>query len=360
MDYNVTYRKKDKGLQCIISYKDNLGKWRQKSKQGFKAQKDAKSFISETVKKLEIGLLQQKDIVNFDYATITFKQLSDEFVEHSKLYKEYNTVKGYTNTVSKLKLIHDIKVCNLKKADLIKCIDKMVMKGLRYETLSTYIRRIKLIFDYYKDNYDPNFSINLNFKLSKDKDNDNKKALTKSQLDALLKSEKLKKSKFYIVAYIAANTGLRCGEILGLTWNDIDEVNLTLDINKQWKKLKNGKNGIGVLKSKNSYRKVPITQSFITELKCYKSKKPISIDNRIAPFNKASIEKYLNSLLYELARVTLHELRHTYITLLIANGVDFKTVAKIAGHDVKQTLNTYSHVNDDMMKNASKIISKIF
>lgn len=35
MDYNITYRQKDKGIQCIISYKDNNGKW----KQGFKTQK---------------------------------------------------------------------------------------------------------------------------------------------------------------------------------------------------------------------------------------------------------------------------------------------------------------------------------
>ncbi|WML35385.1 Arm DNA-binding domain-containing protein [Clostridium sp. OS1-26] len=44
MDYNITWRKKDKGWQCIISYKDSTGKWKQKSKQGFKTQKRG-SFI---------------------------------------------------------------------------------------------------------------------------------------------------------------------------------------------------------------------------------------------------------------------------------------------------------------------------
>ncbi|MDU7714688.1 MAG: Arm DNA-binding domain-containing protein, partial [Clostridium butyricum] len=42
MEYNVTYRQKDKGWQFIISYKDYNGKWRQKSKQGFKTKKEAK------------------------------------------------------------------------------------------------------------------------------------------------------------------------------------------------------------------------------------------------------------------------------------------------------------------------------
>lgn len=36
MQYNITYREKDKEIQFIISYKDNYGKWKQKSKQGFK------------------------------------------------------------------------------------------------------------------------------------------------------------------------------------------------------------------------------------------------------------------------------------------------------------------------------------
>ena len=36
LNYNLTFREKDKGWQCIVSYKDKLGKWKQKSKQGFK------------------------------------------------------------------------------------------------------------------------------------------------------------------------------------------------------------------------------------------------------------------------------------------------------------------------------------
>nr|WP_033051155.1 tyrosine-type recombinase/integrase [Clostridium botulinum] len=61
-----------------------------------------------------------------------------------------------------------------------------------------------------------------------------------------------------------------------------------------------------------------------------------------------------------MASISLHELRHTYATLLISSGIDFKTVAKILGHDVEQTMRIYSHVNDDMMKKATNIIENIF
>ena len=42
------------------------------------------------------------------------------------------------------------------------------------------------------------------------------------------------------------------------------------------------------------------------------------------------------------------------------NGLDFKTVANILGHDIQQTMKTYSHVTDDMLNNAASLLSKIF
>ncbi|WP_200859942.1 tyrosine-type recombinase/integrase [Clostridium butyricum] len=44
-----------------------------------------------------------------------------------------------------------------------------------------------------------------------------------------------KNGRYYIAALIAGTCGLRCGEILGLTWGDIDFKNNTLKVNKQWK-----------------------------------------------------------------------------------------------------------------------------
>lgn len=360
MDYNVTYRKKDKGIQAIISYKDNEGKWKQKSKQGFKNQKEAKPFIDNALKDIELQLKNENYATRKDYSIVTFEEVSEMFIEHAKLYREHNTIKGYKNALTRFKQLNGKEVVSLTKTDIVKCVDEMVRIGLKAETIKTHLRRIKQIFEYYKENYNPLFKIDLTVKLSSDKTFSNKKALTKGELDKLLNNKRMLRSKFYIAAYIAAKCGLRCGEILGLTWDNIDENNMKIEVNKQWKVLKNGKSDFGFLKSKNSNRKVPISANVLKTLKEYKKENCISIDNRIAPFNKASIEKYLNPLLRELSGISIHELRHTYATLLIANGLDFKTVAKILGHTVEMTLRTYSHVTDDMMKNASNKISKIF
>ena len=58
--------------------------------------------------------------------------------------------------------------------------------------------------------------------------------------------------------------------------------------------------------------------------------------------------------------ISIHSLRHTYATLLIQNGVDFKTAAALLGHNVEMTMKIYSHVNNDMINNAKRVIEKIF
>ena len=77
-------------------------------------------------------------------------------------------------------------------------------------------------------------------------------------------------------------SGLRLGEMLGLTWNDIDFDNSVISVNKQWKLLGNNVWGFGELKTQNSYRNVPINSTLIKILKEYKKiNKIVNIDNRL-------------------------------------------------------------------------------
>jgi len=73
MEYNITYRQKDKGWQYIISRKEG-GKWNQvKSKQGFKTKKDAKPAAEEMLKLLRKEDENKKNIINTDSSFLTFK-----------------------------------------------------------------------------------------------------------------------------------------------------------------------------------------------------------------------------------------------------------------------------------------------
>lgn len=55
--------------------------------------------------------------------------------------------------------------------------------------------------------------------------------------------------------------------------------------------------------------------------------------------------------------IRFHDLRHTFATHAIANGVDAKTLSNILGHtNASFTLDTYTHITTDMQQNASDIV----
>lgn len=359
LQYNISYRKKDKGIQFIISYKDATGKWKQKSKQGFKAKGEAKIAADKELDKLKKSIGQAVDI-NTEYDDITFKDFANMFLEHEKLYKEGNTLQRYITSMGGFRRLFDMKIVDITSLHVQNCIDEMIKRNLKVSTIKMYIVGGKSIFAYaVKLNILANSPM-VNLQIPKDKEKHEKRALTIGELEDLL--NKIKNKKYFMISMLAGKCGLRLGEILGLTWDDIDFENEMISINKQWKLLKNGTCGFGELKSINSNRKVHMSKSVIAELKQYKNTYTINKDRRL--FNN----KYTCSLASQLIsiyrkkgyNISVHELRHTYATSLISKGLDYTTVASLMGHDVKQTMGTYSHVTKDMLERASKIIDDIF
>lgn len=366
MDYNITYREKDNGIQVIISYKDDLGKWKQKSKQGFpntregnkKAKTAADTMLQELKETLSLNISKEME-------EITIGNLKNDYLSHIKIHREYNTYKNYEQSLNCFK-IDNIELRKLKLSDVQKCIDKLVNNV----SLTTIQRRntiFKCMLNYANRQYNipiPNMN-NLTF--PSNKNTKDKRALeTSEQTDLLYHFKHRGDQDYYLVVLLASTCGLRVGEILGLTWNDIDFKNNKIIINKQWKinKLTNTYD-FGDLKSKNSYRTVPVSRSTIEELmkmKSFNESNVINIFNSriIKCTSTYSMSSNLGKVLRRKFNITIHELRHTYATNLIKHGIDFKTAANILGHDIEQTMKIYSHVTNDMMKDAAKLIAKIF
>ena len=356
LNYNITFREKDKGWQCIVSYKEKSGKWKQKSKQGFKTKKEAKAYSNVIIKELE-----SKQGLNKDMEGITLKEYSNIFIDHISLYKTVSTIQLYKYTFDKFKSLYNKDITKITTMDLQITIDELVKSGLSYNTMKGIKSRLSYIFKVAINQYN---IINKNpaskLVITNIEKAKNKKALNKNELMELINNTD--NLKYKLCLSIAGMCGLRRGEILGLTWDNIDFKKNTLTINKQWKKINTGW-GFGKCKTLNSYRTIPIS-TFIKELFIeYRKASNISnIDNRIFDWvNPDDLSTYISSYLKRQGyNITLHELRHTYATMLISNGVDFKTAALLLGHDVEQTMKTYSHVNEDMLNKASNIIKNIF
>lgn len=356
MQYKVIYREKDKGVQVIVQYKDKNGKWKQKSKQGLPNKK--------TILQIEADKLIDQIKADFDYdveySEMTIGELKQIYLEHVKAIRVYNTYKGYKVAFNRFNL-DDIKIKDLKTHDVQKCIDKMISDKKKYGSVKQFVGNFKAFMKYINTQFDIKIP-SLKLIIPKDKDQSNKKALSTKEVDDIINFYKNRNSiDYYIAVFIAAKTGLRIGEISGLTWGDIDFNNHTITVNKQWKIDKDsGLYNFGVLKNKNSYRVIPVSGTTINELKRLKQFGKINNNQRlIKSESTTSLNINLDASLRENFKISVHELRHTRATELVSNGLDFKTVAKILGHDAKETINTYSHVTDQMMEKAKNLIENI-
>lgn len=86
------------------------------------------------------------------------------------------------------------------------------------------------------------------------------------------------------------------------------------------------------------------------------SKYKLSVD----AFQKTNSNKDIGYYM-QLKQITFHALRHTHATLLIFNGKNIKVVSERLGHkNIVTTLNTYTHIMDDMKNNTASLLDSIF
>lgn len=148
-------------------------------------------------------------------------------------------------------------------------------------------------------------------------------------------------------------SGLRIGELLGLTWNDVDLDRGVIKITKTVYREKNESGTwqlcVDTPKTKASNRVIPLPE-YITDMlrQNYRSAKtPYIVENKKGERMSIRSYQYIFEKLTERAgarKLNFHALRHTFATRAIECGMDLKTVADIMGHqNASITLNRYAH-----------------
>ena len=165
--------------------------------------------------------------------------------------------------------------------------------------------------------------------------------------------------------YVELATGLRRGELLGLKWEDIDFEHGNLRVKRQIARI-DGEVVEAPLKTKNAYRTLPLADDAIQVLKQQGKKtgsSPWVFPSPIGgPISPDSVLHMLHRVLKRagLPRVRFHDLRHTFATLALQNGVDIKTVSGMLGHfSAGFTLDTYAHVTTAAQKEAARTMEKV-
>ena len=148
-------------------------------------------------------------------------------------------------------------------------------------------------------------------------------------------------------------SGLRIGELLGLTWNDVNLDSGVIKITKTVYREKD-ENGTWQLcvdtpKTKASDRVIPLPEYITNMLRqdYENAKTPYVVENKKGERMSIRSYQYIFEKLTERAgvrKLNFHALRHTFATRAIECGMDIKTVADIMGHqNASITLNRYAH-----------------
>ena len=205
----------------------------------------------------------------------------------------------------------------------------------------------------------------------------NKRPKTKEkQVDCFSVSEQ-KKIENYILnsgkdklfgIVLCLYTGLRIGELLALSWEDIDFGKGLLFVSKTCHDGNDGIQHIRITdspKTVNSRRIIPLPKQILPLLKSVKkrSKCEYIVADGDKPVFVRSYQRTFELLLKKLhiPHKGFHSLRHTFATRAIECGVDVKTLAELLGHkNATITLNRYAHSllehKVDMMNRLGKLL----
>ena len=148
-------------------------------------------------------------------------------------------------------------------------------------------------------------------------------------------------------------------------WTDIDLDRGVLKIQRAISR-QNGKIVEAPLKTKNAYRTLPLSADAIDVLKAQKNKVGSSEwvfpSPTGGPMSPDSVLHTLHRVLKRarLPRIRFHDLRHTFATMALQNGVDVKTVSSMLGHySAGITLDTYAHITTDAQLKAAQTMGGI-
>lgn len=179
--------------------------------------------------------------------------------------------------------------------------------------------------------------------------------------------------RYFSLFFLGLHTGMRMGEMLGLSWKDID-------LDKGLAYVRRTATQFGTTNAPKrplSRREVPLTPETVKVIKKWRKQMMGEVMSRGQgwdecnfvflsktgrPVTNMETKKGFHSAVKRagVKRITPHGMRHTFATSLLHQGVDPTEVAKILGHSVATLLNTYAHALPSDRKAALDAIGKAF
>lgn len=323
-----------------VRYTDWTGKRVQKKKSGFKLEREAKQWEKEFLAKQTLS------------PDMTFQSLYELYIDDCKQRLKPTTlyIKQAVFKSRILPYFKDRKINEIKPVDIRNWQNTLMTPQNREKYVPTYLRvlnqSLSTIFNfaikYYGLQKNP---VRIAGNIGKSK-RDSMQFWTVREFNTF-KNALPPQSVAYLVFNLLFYTGMRIGELLALTFADIDETAKTIQINKTYARIK-GIDYIQNPKTAKSNRVIPIPPFLVDMIKEYKKTlyKPKN-NERIFEFSKEWLNKSMKiaCLKTGVKKIRIHDLRHSHASLLIDMGFSPLLIRERLGHeDIQTTLNTYSHL----------------
>lgn len=305
-------------------------------------------------------------------AKTPFKDCVAKWLKHLKTSdSQYNLYKYRISVFTDA--LGNQSINKIKPVDLQSVIDDVAInnpttnKPSSKKTVSNYIVTVKKLYQFLTSNryieFDSAEALTVPAQAEKKKE---RRALTSIEQQWV----KEFKHRAQLPAMIAMLCGLRRGEISALQWGDIDLDSKTINVSKSFD-FKN--NQIKEPKTEAGFRVVPMPDELVKFLKPYKQKKTaLVVTNKDGnPMTEPAWQRLFTYYMNALNRTygdlkgwkptrhqkkppmtiepfTMHELRHTYATILYSADVDVITAKELLGHsDIQTTMGIYTHLADE-------------
>ena len=209
--------------------------------------------------------------------------------------------------------------------------------------------------------------------------------LSDREIDLVLNKAKEVNKRLYPILVVGFNTGMRIGEILGLTWDNVDFNNNIIHVRHTLAYVYSKTDAHFLLnppKTKAGVRDIPMTKIVkvaLLEQRMYcnvlnsKHHPDKGFENLVFPGTQnkprdsshigGSINSIRNKILKDgnnITYFTSHDMRHTFATKCIARGMKPKVLQTILGHQsLAMTMDLYCHVEDETIRNEMALFASL-
>lgn len=363
--------KKGNKYYIVLDSFDESGKRKRKWYSGFDKKPEAEKALPDLLKKAQNGIL-------IDPKKITVQEFLEDWLENQcKPRLSRTTLEGYQIHIEKYisPALGKLQLQKLHPMQLNKFFSGLLQEGrLSSTTVRSIYRTISSALNHAVKmqliERNP-----LQFVDCPKKAKSPGKALEPEGILQIMQAAK--ETEFEVPIHLAASLGLRRGEILGLRWSDVDLKKGYLQISQALARVSK-EIFFKDPKTEESQRKMYLPKGLIALLLTHIEKQeemkkflgPEYKDSGLVvcrqngkPWNPSTFTKRFQEFIEinKLPKIRFHDLRHTNSTLLMGYGkLSPKTVADWLGHSTTaMTEEIYTHVNDQMKKEAADIIERL-